>query len=326
MSSQRFTDYLGIGLHADRPVAPDLAPGCLGIYYETDTLQTHIWDGSAWSQISGTGIGGSVNGPGYTTAGHLASWGDSAGEELDDSGIAVSSLLVSGGALGTPSSGTLTNATGLPIAAITGFGTGVATFLATPSSTNLRGALTDETGTGAAVFANSPVLVTPDLGIPSAIDLTNATNVPLSSSYLDALLDVTIDTSLVSGDILTYNGSAWVNSPPTGGGFTAVNKTADYTVLAGDSGKDFNNSGTGADIVLSLPAAVPALVYAAAVHAAFYIKFLAFGTNTISVGSDNSAAGGYVRSNSTYSYIELRCHVAGQWVAATMVGSWGIDL
>jgi hypothetical protein len=62
-------------------------------------------------------------------------------------------------ALGTPSSATLTNASGLPISTgVSGLGTGVATFLATPSSANLISAITDETGTGALVFANSPVL------------------------------------------------------------------------------------------------------------------------------------------------------------------------
>jgi hypothetical protein len=62
--------------------------------------------------------------------------------------------------LGTPTSGTLTNTTGLPVATgISGLGTGVATFLATPSSANLRSALTDETGTGSAVFAAAPTLV-----------------------------------------------------------------------------------------------------------------------------------------------------------------------
>jgi hypothetical protein len=68
-------------------------------------------------------------------------------------------------ALGTPVSATLTNATGLPISTgVSGLGTNVATFLATPSSANLAAALTDETGTGAAVFANTPTLVTPVLG------------------------------------------------------------------------------------------------------------------------------------------------------------------
>lgn len=60
-------------------------------------------------------------------------------------------------ALGTPASGTLTNCTGLPVATgVSGLGAGVSTFLAVPSSDNLRSMLTDETGTGAAVFANTP--------------------------------------------------------------------------------------------------------------------------------------------------------------------------
>ena len=55
-------------------------------------------------------------------------------------------------ALGTPSAVVLTNGTGLPIAGITGLGSNVGTWLATPSSANLRSAITDETGTGALMF------------------------------------------------------------------------------------------------------------------------------------------------------------------------------
>lgn len=69
------------------------------------------------------------------------------------------------GALGTPSSGTLTNATGLPISTgVSGLGTGIATFLATPSSANLAAAVTNETGSGALVFGTSPTLTTPTIG------------------------------------------------------------------------------------------------------------------------------------------------------------------
>lgn len=85
-------------------------------------------------------------------------------------------------ALGTPASGVLTNTTGLPISTgVSGLGTGVATFLATPSSANLIAAVTDETGTGALVFATSPTLTTPKIAkvvAPSdsttAIQLTKA--------------------------------------------------------------------------------------------------------------------------------------------------------
>jgi len=79
-------------------------------------------------------------------------------------------------ALGTPASGVATNLTGLPISTgVSGLGTGIATFLGTPSSANLASAVTDETGSGALVFANSPTLVTPALGTPSALVGTNIT-------------------------------------------------------------------------------------------------------------------------------------------------------
>jgi hypothetical protein len=69
--------------------------------------------------------------------------------------------------LGTPTAAILTSATGLPISTgVSGLGTGVATFLATPSSANLASALTDETGTGANVFGTSPTIATPVISSP----------------------------------------------------------------------------------------------------------------------------------------------------------------
>lgn len=51
-------------------------------------------------------------------------------------------------------SNTLTN---IDVASLSGLGAGIATWLATPSSANLRAAMTDETGTGALVFAGGNI-------------------------------------------------------------------------------------------------------------------------------------------------------------------------
>jgi hypothetical protein len=88
--------------------------------------------------------------------------------------------------LGTPSSGTLTNCTGLPVSSgISGLGTGVATFLATPSSANLISAVTDETGTGSLVFSASPTFTgTLTAGTISATTITETSDERLKSNIV----------------------------------------------------------------------------------------------------------------------------------------------
>jgi hypothetical protein len=104
-------------------------------------------------------------------------------------GGSVTSVDVSGGTTGLTTSGgpitgsgTITFAGTLAVAnggtGITSFGAGVADWLGTPSSANLITAVTDETGSGALVFATSPTLVTPVLGTPASGTLTNTTGLP----------------------------------------------------------------------------------------------------------------------------------------------------
>jgi len=132
-------------------------------------------------------------------------------------------------ALGTPASGVLTNATGLPISTgVDGLGTGVATFLATPSSSNLAAAVTGETGSGALVFATSPTLVTPEIGVATGTSLTlsgdltvNGTTTTINSTTL-----AVDDKNVVLGDVATPS-----DSTADGGGITlkgATDKTFNW--------------------------------------------------------------------------------------------------
>lgn len=148
--------------------------------------------------------------------------------------------------------------TGVPISTgVSGLGTGVATFLETPSSANLASALTDETGSGAAVFATSPTLVTPVLGTPTSGTLTNCTGLPVSTgvsglgsnvatflatpssaNLASALTDETGSGAAVFGTSPTFTtdvrGSMWVGGP--GGRLTLTTAlpvtTADVTAAA----------------------------------------------------------------------------------------------
>ena len=122
-------------------------------------------------------------------------------------------------ALGTPASGTLTNATGLPISTgVSGMGTGVATFLTTPSSANLATAVTDETGSGALVFATNPSLG----GATSSANITFSTNAGVESTLASSALNIGSAGNTTTLNLGTGTNTNTINVG-TGSGVTTIN-------------------------------------------------------------------------------------------------------
>jgi hypothetical protein len=128
-----------------------------------------------------------------------------------------------------------------------GLGTGVQTFLSTPSSANLAAALTDETGTGANVFATTPTISTPLLTLSTTSSTTEGR----------IAWDSTNDKILVGGTLngtaqaIEFASSTLTISTPT---FT----TNAYTVVLTDKDKwlELSNGATAGTLNIPTDASV----------------------------------------------------------------------
>jgi hypothetical protein len=163
-------------------------------------------------------------------------------------------------ALGTPSAAVLTNATGLPVSTgISGLGTGVATFLATPSSANLASAVTNETGSGALVFGTSPTIGTPTITSPTVTGLTlNDSSIVFEGSSADAyettltVTNPTADRTITlpdrTGTVVTTGDTGTVTSTMIADS-TIVNADISSSAAIAKSKLDLGGTITSADLV-----------------------------------------------------------------------------
>ena len=155
------------------------------MYWNSTSGLMFVWSGSAWVQIT-------------TTASYSAP--------------TLGSTTIASGTTYTNITGLTINSTTIPTSAtLTKTADKLSVFAATTSA-ELAGVISDETGTGALVFANTPTLVTPVLGVATATSI-NGTTIPSSKTLVatDSTAYVVPSQTGNSGKYLTTNGttSSW---------------------------------------------------------------------------------------------------------------------
>jgi hypothetical protein len=181
------------------------------------------------TSVGGTGTVNGITLTGTVTSSGNLTLGGTLGS-VDLTSQITGTLPIANGGTGTTSTtfaNLTTNVTGtLPVAnggtGITSFGSGIADFLGTPSSANLATAVTDETGSGALVFATGPTITGMTLAgaVTGADQTVSAINLKDYGEITNALGNVTGATSidLTDGNSVTATVTGavtWTFSNPT---------------------------------------------------------------------------------------------------------------
>ena len=222
-----------------------------------------ISNGSAWQKVDNTDSVDSVFGR----------TGAVVGVSTDYSSVGITATAVGASSPSTGAFTTLSATT--PLAATSGgtglssLGTGVATFLGTPTSANLAAAVTNETGSGSLVFGTSPTITTP---VIAQINDANGNETLKLASIASAVNEVTIENAATGNavHISATGGDASVGLHLAGkgaSGYVNVQDSTDATkrIMFNAAGGTTNtrtmlSSTQTVDRTLSLPDATDTLV------------------------------------------------------------------
>ena len=197
-----------------------------------DVSKTALTLTTVGSSGPATLTGNTLNIPSYSGGG-----GSSFPSITGGTNTTAAMVVGTGASLATTGSGTIA-ATSVPVGGVSGLGSGVATFLATPSSANLAAAVTDETGSGSLVFGTNPTIngatingvVLTDAGSPTQFLNAEGSYVSLSGS--SSFSGLTSGTNTVaamvvgSGASLSASGSGTIAATTV---TTNANLTGDVT-------------------------------------------------------------------------------------------------
>jgi hypothetical protein len=209
-----------------------------GDYYVVSTAGTQfsisfavgdwiISSGTAWEKVDLTDAVSSVFGRTGAVVGVST---DYSSVGLTNTAIGASSPSTGAFTSLSSSSTTTLNGTTVPASKTLVVTTDKLSALAATTSSELAGVISDETGSGALVFATSPTLVTPILGTPSSGTLSSCTGLPISTGVSG--LGTGIATALAintgsAGAPVLFNGALGV---PTSGTVTNLTGTASINI------------------------------------------------------------------------------------------------
>lgn len=135
---------------------------------------------------------------------------------------------------------------------------------AATTSAQLSGVISDETGTGALVFANSPTLIAPALGtIASGV----ATNLTGTATALN--IGGNAATSTTTTNAINLTGSGTISAGTTGGAGLTIGNTTNATNIVGSGAISATTTGGAA---LSVATAVNATAITSIANFAYYFQ------------------------------------------------------